>query len=85
MGSHCPFPQPVEFHYDWPIKNREQQLHFGGGGRERPMKQRVAQGGGGGMGGEGPGGGELDGCIMHQVHTSKYYNKNKILAKFNEV
>jgi hypothetical protein len=37
------------------------------------------------MGGEGPGGGELDGCIMHQVHTSKYYNKNKILAKFNEV
>jgi hypothetical protein len=25
---------------------------------------------GGGMGGEGPGEGELDGCIMHRIHTS---------------
>jgi len=25
---------------------------------------------GGGMGGEGPGRGKFDGCIMHQVHTS---------------
>jgi hypothetical protein len=28
------------------------------------------RGRGGGTGGEGPGGGELDGCIMHRVHTS---------------
>ncbi len=27
---------------------------------------------GGGTGGEGPGGGKLDECIMHQVHTSIY-------------
>jgi hypothetical protein len=26
-------------------------------------------GGGGGTGGQGPGEGELDGCIMHRVHT----------------
>jgi hypothetical protein len=42
---------------------------FGGWGKGEPGE---AQGwGGGGTGGEGPGGGELDGCIMHRVHTSK--------------
>jgi hypothetical protein len=29
----------------------------------------------GGTGEEGPGGGKLDGCIMHQVHTSKNEDK----------
>jgi hypothetical protein len=47
---------------------------FGGGGRESPVKHeaggRQHGPGGGGTGGEGPGGGELDGCIMHPVHTS---------------
>jgi len=32
-------------------------------------QQGGASTGGEGTGGEGPGGGELDGCIMHRVHT----------------
>jgi hypothetical protein len=53
---------------------------FGGWGRERPVKQRVTKLGNGARGvdeiryrsgqWEGSGGGELDGCIMHRVHTS---------------
>ncbi len=42
---------------------------LGGGGRERPVKQRVARGPAGGTDEEGPGRG-FDGCIMHRVHTS---------------
>ncbi len=42
----------------------------GGPGEEGP--------GGGGPGEEGPGGGELDGCIMHRVHTSVKRNKELI-------
>jgi hypothetical protein len=32
------------------------------------------------MGGEGPGEGKLDGCIMHQGHTSNNNNNNKFLS-----
>jgi hypothetical protein len=39
----------------------------GGGQHGRGKSGR----GGGGTGGEGPGEGKLDGCIMHQVHTSQ--------------
>jgi hypothetical protein len=62
---------------------------LGGGGRESPVKHgwrgparaggdkrgRTRREGGEGTGGEGPGGGELDGCIMHRVHTSFVINE----------
>jgi hypothetical protein len=52
---------------------------LGGGGRESPVKHGAggaSTGGvGGGTGGKRPGGGELDGCIMHRVHTSIMYKK----------
>ncbi len=45
------------------------------GGRTRKDRARggtseEGSGGGGGTDGKGPGEGELDGCIMHRVHTS---------------
>jgi len=50
---------------------------FGGWGKGEPGEAQGKggqQGGrgpaGGGTGGEGLGGGELEGCIMHRVHTS---------------
>jgi hypothetical protein len=55
-------------------------VFWGGGGKESPVKHGVGGastgggGAGGGTGGEGPGGGELDGCIMHRVHTSNIQN-----------
>jgi len=36
----------------------------------------------GGTGEEGPGGGKLDGCIMHQVQISKNEKKNILLQFF---
>ncbi len=56
---------------------------FGGWGKGEPGE---TQGGGGAsrvgasMGGEGPGEGKLDGCIMHQGHTSNNNNNNKFLS-----
>jgi hypothetical protein len=51
-----------------PVTARSLWSVLGGGGRESPVKHGV---GGASTGGEGPGGGELDRCIMHRVHTSK--------------
>ncbi len=53
---------------------------FGGGGGGGHEWGRPGGGGGGGPGGEGPGEGELDGCIMHRVCTSIY-----ITTKFNNL
>jgi hypothetical protein len=55
---------PIGSHSLWSV--------LGGGGRESPVKHGV---GGASMGGGGDGRGrtergKLDGCIMHQVHTS---------------
>jgi hypothetical protein len=66
-----------------PITARSLWSVLGGGGRESPVKHGAGgastSGGGGGdgrggasTGGEGPGEGELDGCIMHRVHTSPF-------------
>jgi hypothetical protein len=56
-----------------PVTARSLWSVLGGGGRESPVKHGAggpARAGEGGTGGEGPSGGELDGCIMHRVHTS---------------
>jgi hypothetical protein len=49
---------------------------FGAAGRGSPGGASTGGegpgGGGASTGGEGPGRGELDGCIMHRVHTSMY-------------
>ncbi len=53
----------------------------GGGGGQHGWRGPTRAGGGraggastgrGGTGGEGPGEGKLNGCIMHQVHTSMF-------------
>jgi hypothetical protein len=41
----------------------------------------TSRGGGEGTGGEGPGGGKLDKCIMHQVHTSLNINMYILISQ----
>jgi hypothetical protein len=57
-----------------PVTTRSLWSVLGGGGRESSVKHGAGGarmgGGGASTGGERPGGGELDGCIMHRVHTS---------------
>ncbi len=58
VGSHCPFPQIMIGQSK--IGSSSYILGVGTG----------EAGEAAGRGGEGTSGGELDGCIMHQVHTS---------------
>jgi hypothetical protein len=70
-----------------PMKHRVRGASRGGGGQHRwrgPAGGASTGGGvtgeegpgGEGPGGEGSGGGEVDGCIMHQVHTSVIEENN---------
>jgi hypothetical protein len=59
---------------------------FGGWGKGEPGETRGwgsqhGPGGGGATGGEGPGGGELDGCIMHRVHTSVNKKRSRYIGR----
>jgi hypothetical protein len=77
-GGHCPFP--MECFGGWGKGEPSEARGWGGQhGRGRGGTNEKGSGrggrtgregsGGGGTGGEGPGEGELDGCIMHRVHT----------------
>jgi hypothetical protein len=58
------------------VKQRVTRLGNGaGGGGVDGVKNRSGQW-------EGLGGGELNGCIMHRVHTSLYYNTNLCAQKY---
>jgi hypothetical protein len=52
-----------------PVTARSLWSVLGGGGREIPVKHGAGGPTRAGEGG-GTGGGELDGCIMHRVHTN---------------